>query len=592
MSDNRVLRWQTPTLALAVLAIFGQAVSFNLIDTWDDSLYFLTRPEVVDWFGASWRQRLLTPELGYPVPLPTFVYFLVRQAPADLVVPLAHGLNVGLHLFNTLCALALARRWMEGDWLPWLVAAVWALHPLMAEPVAWVTNLKFLSMGAFSLVGLYVWERHLDAGPDTGWRWGLAAVACLVGGLACQPQALSIGPALVAMTLLHGETGCWQSKRVWGPIVLMALISMAYLPLAVSGQHEALRAANAADVYTFPLWQRLTRAGAAFYLQAKHTVWPGELHPAYFPRTPYIEFVGTIGLGMIAVTAIFTMLAVWKRHRIAWPLALAWAFYLPVSGIDFMPRLTADPYMYLPLFGIVMAAAMAIGPVAELWRRRFKVLVPTLVAVVIVVEAGMAFIQVRRWQSAVTLIEPTLEAYPRWPFGFAVLANAYARADEPKRAIAVSEKGLEVMYEFGSLPPALPRLYEESGRPAKAANILIMMLTNGYPGDRVPHAEAELLRVVVTHELPITVGDTQTKLVRRLLARSIEDSADFQPARWLVEAARYLAGQGEFELAQAALEAAARAEAEDCLWWFHSRQLAGEVPRLRLPKESRGCARP
>ena len=61
-------------LVIATVAVYYRVIDFDLIYAWDDGLYVLHRPEVKDWFAVSWRKRLLTPELGYPVALPTFLY--------------------------------------------------------------------------------------------------------------------------------------------------------------------------------------------------------------------------------------------------------------------------------------------------------------------------------------------------------------------------------------------------------------------------------------------------------------------------------------------------------------------------------------
>lgn len=548
-------RWSWLVLAAVVVGVFAQVVSFALIDTWDDSLYFLNRPEVQHWLAASWRQRLLTPELGYPVPLPTLIYVAIRQAPADLVVPLAHATSLVLHLLNALLVYKLASRWLERWWHAWLVAVLWAIHPLMAEPVAWVTNLKFVTMGAFSLGGMYLWDRHLSALDEEGLKWGVGAGLCFVAGLTCQPQALALGPALVAQTYFRADRRRWFDKRVWAPLAAMALVGAAYLPVALGGQHELLRSKNVVDAVDLSTKTKALRAGAAFLLQAKHIVWPVGLQPGYFPTGDTLEIFGIVGFILLGIALGLTALAVWRSHRAGWPLALAWAFYLPVSGIDFLPRLTADPYAYLPLFGLLLAAAATAGPAVAWTRRRLPLVVGVLAAALVLFEAALCVVQVGRWQNAITLMEPAIEAWPEWPIGYNVLGVAYGKVGERERALETFEAGLDPAYEYGMLPLDLPRLYEEAGQPAKAANILMLMIR--YRGRRLPNTEAELLRLVVEDRLPITGDDARVEFIRRALARGIDQARANPQLVSLDDAARYFEEIGEEELARRALGSAA-----------------------------------
>src|SRR5699024_3484390 len=152
---------------------------FGFFPVWDDSLYLLNRLAVTDWPAASWTQRILTPELGYPVPLPTLLYYLFRQLPPAWVVPAVHLLSLGFHLVNVLLLYQIAARWRGapgrkadkpvglsnkscGGCAPAFFAALlWAMHPFLVESVAWATNLKVVTLSTFLLGALAVWERHL-----------------------------------------------------------------------------------------------------------------------------------------------------------------------------------------------------------------------------------------------------------------------------------------------------------------------------------------------------------------------------------------------------------------------------------------------
>src|SRR5690554_5579042 len=78
-------------LILITVAIYWKVFSFGIMDTWDDNLFFLNRPELQDWWGASWYERIVTPRIGYPIPIPTVLYVLCQSFPGEWVLPVSHG---------------------------------------------------------------------------------------------------------------------------------------------------------------------------------------------------------------------------------------------------------------------------------------------------------------------------------------------------------------------------------------------------------------------------------------------------------------------------------------------------------------------
>lgn len=161
-------------LGVTVL-IYAQVLRFGLISGWDDKLYFMSHSLLEGWPEASWRDRLLTPELGYPSPLPTAIYFLLHRLPEATAVALAHGVNLIFHLINVCLAFAVARRFLPRLSQAFGATLIWAVHPVLAESVAWITNLKSLGMATAVLAAIWVWDRYLQSRRRDGW-WRRRAV--------------------------------------------------------------------------------------------------------------------------------------------------------------------------------------------------------------------------------------------------------------------------------------------------------------------------------------------------------------------------------------------------------------------------------
>ncbi|MFB6262574.1 MAG: hypothetical protein ABEL76_02945, partial [Bradymonadaceae bacterium] len=126
LSESSQRRLWLVGLLLVVAAVYARAAGYGMLPGFDDGLYLNNRPEVRDWWGASWWRRLVTPATGYGVAVPTFVYAHVKLAFPEGFPQVLHAVNIAGHLVNTVLVYLLVRRW-EDDRLGLAVAALWGL---------------------------------------------------------------------------------------------------------------------------------------------------------------------------------------------------------------------------------------------------------------------------------------------------------------------------------------------------------------------------------------------------------------------------------------------------------------------------------
>ncbi|QDG49942.1 hypothetical protein FIV42_04065 [Persicimonas caeni] len=554
------------SLLLLAWGIFGQVVGFGLIDTWDDYHFFLSRHEVQAWFDATWTQRLLTPSVGYPLPIPTFLYFLVGQAPTDWVLPLAHGLNLAFHSLNILLIYALAKRWLAHQGAAWCVAALWTAHPVMAEAVAWVTDLKIVLMGTFALSALYAWDRYLE-GASRCWGW-VTAIAVL-GALGNHPQALALAPVLIVQALSKQDVN-WRSLRIWAPLGAALLFTAVYYPVASLGHYELVRDQTAQTTLDLSYAEHIRRIGAAFAIQLRNIANPTDLHPVYVPNKPAFDTLSTAGFVALAVVLVLT-LVLWQRDRkTGWGLMLAGGFYVPVSGLSLLPRLTADTYTYMPLFGLLLAfAALLEHRVAQ--TPKHVRLTQLCVGLAIVTLAPMTFLQTRRWRAAAPLFEPALEAYPASTGAMRVLSYAYYKVDENERALEILEDGYEALRNRRAIPVTMIDLYERVGKPAKAAKTATAMILHQQPAHDYPYRR--LLHLVVKNNLPLVADASEEARTDDAVALALARLGSQLDASFLLRLTEYLAIQGAPELAGQSFGMATSRSGLDCQWWEHALKL-------------------
>lgn len=396
-------RWRVAIplgLLLLVPAAFLPALSAGLV-YWDD--VELMRGEFADigLDAAGLRWMWTTTLGGHFQPLTWLSYALDRALWPDL--------NFGLHatnvIFHTLTALAFyffARHLLRlGLGLPraarteplctaaGLAAALFALHPLRVESVAWVAERRDVVSGLFLVLGAWCYLKYAeaDARPNprsdpldtrptpssTPWVWyGVSIGLCLLSLLA-KASAMVLAPVLLILDVyplrrLGGASG-WglgTRHRVW-------MDKLPFVALALWAGAKAVTAQQASGAWyslaEYGPWSRLAQAcqGLAFYVWK--TLLPTGLGPIYeIPRPEVLFGVRLWVSGLVVV--LLVVLGVWSRRR--WPAILtALAIYAvavaPVLGFaQSGPQLVADRYSYLPCLGFAILG----GAGLYLWRRR------------------------------------------------------------------------------------------------------------------------------------------------------------------------------------------------------------------------------
>ncbi|MCC6748258.1 MAG: tetratricopeptide repeat protein [Deltaproteobacteria bacterium] len=425
--------WTHALLLVGLVAlVFGKAVSFPFVD-WDDRGYIVSNPLIVAPLSRGLRELLLTPGLGYPQPLTVLSQHLDFLLGGGSPWPF-HLTNLLLHALNAVLVLRLLR--VVGlSRLPALVgAALFAVHPIVAEPVCWATGRKDLLAAAFLLGALLV---HRRVAERTEGAWRAVGIVLLL-------QLLSLGakPLAVVLPLLFlAESWVFRRPLRRGASLLLlggsVALSAASLWLSYRGQagHGALggHASSAASPLAF--------ASQHLFLQVRNFVLPTELSPKYLlelPR-PWLSAWGFAGLGTVLGGAAALLLARRLRaDRALFGLLAGAILFAPSSGLVPLSRGPADSYLYLP--GAMLALCVAAG-VAALGRGRLRA--TYVVAAVAVAVLGFAgFVQAGIWSSSASLWRTVVEHYPQHRASHWAYADALAQGGRPREAVAVYERAL------------------------------------------------------------------------------------------------------------------------------------------------------
>ena len=410
MTAARRPAWHAWAVFAVALAVFARALAYGFV-LWDDPQYIRDNPLVnpqVPWPADGF----LTPTMGYPIPVTMALYRLTAMLFG--LAPMAfHGLNLLLHAGNAALLFALLRRIAT---LPvaWLGAALWALHPLVVEPVTWCTGTKDLLYATGFLLTLHAGLARERVPP---WLLLVALAAMLA-----KPTAIVL-PACLLWTViaLDGKAGLRR------PGLPLATLMLGVLAVAVFGAGLVLAGHAGPDGYTTfddsptSLRERLAAVLQALDLQAHHALLPLGLLPQYFRATDLRPSDPPFWRGLL-----WLLLLAWlgwralhaEDRRLRWWFGLAVITYAPVSMLVPINRFTCDSYAYVPLACLAGLAATALEP--HLGKRPVQGLAAALTAGLL----ALTLLQQPLWRDSLTLWGTNLAADPHRP----LLMKRYAES--------------------------------------------------------------------------------------------------------------------------------------------------------------------
>jgi Flp pilus assembly protein TadD len=425
--------------ALAALA-HAPAVGCGFID-FDDVRYVSENRRVLDGLtaeGAGWAWTTLDRGNWHPLT------WLSLQLDAGVWGPGPFGFhltNVALHavtaglLFVVLAALTGA----EGRSAA--AAALFAVHPLRVESVAWVSERKDVLCGLFWVLtmGAYGWYAAAPSG-----RRMAAVAAAFALGLTAKPMLVTLPFALVLLDR-------WPLGRLGSRADLIArvrekwpLFVLAAASAAVTVYAQA-RGGAVRDLATYGVTERVSGAGVAYVAYLRKTLLPTDL-AIFYPYPPAPRPWWHLA-GAVCLLAAITAAAVRLRQRAPY-LLVGWLWYLgtlvPVIGlIQVGNQAYADRYTYVPHIGLVTAAVWGVADLlsraAVVPRWRFGLAAAAVAGCALTTRAQIAHWADPRalWGHAIAVTDDNYFAHWRYGWAFAAAGDYERAADQYERAAGV-----------------------------------------------------------------------------------------------------------------------------------------------------------
>lgn len=350
------------------------------------------------WIPLTWLSLQLDATLFWPEYAPS------RAEEARLAAWGFHWSNVLWHLANSLLVYRLVLSWSDSPAQSILTAALFAVHPLHVESVAWVTERKDLLSAFFGLAALLSYQRYAD---HRAARWYLITLLLFVLSLLSKAM-------LVTLPLLMLLLDAWplrrfdQERPAWLLVEKVPLFAAAALITAITFVAQTSTGA-VVSIARMPLSDRLANAVVSYAEYVKKTVWPVDF-ACYYPH-PGSAWSGTDVLASAALMSALALMAYRLRATVpALALGLAWfaISLLPVIGLVQSGDIArADRFTYFPLIGLFFGIAQAASVLAERVRMRLSARV-LVSCIVIALLAATTFRQVLLWRDSRTLYEHTL----------------------------------------------------------------------------------------------------------------------------------------------------------------------------------------
>jgi len=385
--------------------VFGQTLHHEFIN-YDDGDYVLKNAQVsrgLTLDGIAWAFTHVHSANWHPV---TWISHMLDCQFYGLNPAGHHFSNVLLHAATSILLFFVLRQMTGAFWRSAFVAALFAIHPLRVESVAWVSERKDLLSGLFFMLTLGAYVRYARA-PWSPLRYGLV-VLLFAMGLMCKPMLVTVPFVLLLLdywplrrfATLEGHTG--NRPRSLRRLILEKLpllgLGLASCVITLFAQTSSM-----APIARIPLLLRASNAVVSYTDYLRQMFWPTDLAVLY----PWeAARLGTFNVvASIALLAGISVLVFVLRRR-GYPVA-GWLWYLimlgPVIGIlQVGNQSRADRYTYLPQIGLYLLVTWGAVEFCSGWRFR-RVFLGGLSGVVLAALIFSARVQASYWQDSETL---------------------------------------------------------------------------------------------------------------------------------------------------------------------------------------------
>lgn len=406
--------WIYLFIVCTTLAVYGQIGGYDFIDL-DDDLYITGNPNVqagFSWKGIWWAFSTTHAANWQPL---TWLSHMLDIHLFGMNSGLHHLTNLFFHIINSLLLFAVLRRMTGALWRSAFVAALFALHPLHVESVAWVSERKDVLSTLFWFLTMISYVRYVE---DPKFSRYFLVLLCFILGLMSKPMLVTLPFVLLLLDFwplgrfrLNARAGGDILKKNSGKLFLIVEKIPLFFITGISGIitfFAQKRWGAISNLEIYPLDVRIANALVSYIKYIGKMIWPGGLTLLYpYPRSIHLwQSAGALG---VLIIISFGCFRVFNRRPY---LSVGWLWYvgtlIPVIGlVQVGSQGLADRYTYIPLIGLFIMIAWGVSDMAVIWEVAKKKLYFAAITVLSIFMA-ITWMQVGFWQNSVSIFERAL----------------------------------------------------------------------------------------------------------------------------------------------------------------------------------------
>lgn len=432
-------------LPLLVFFTFLPVLDNDFIN-YDDDIYVTTNPHVqngLTWDSVKWAFQ--SSEASNWHPLTWLSHMLDCQLYG--LKPWGHHLtSLLLHTANTLLLFLVLRRMTGATWRSFLVAALFGLHPLRVESVAWVAERKDVLSTAFWLLTLWTYSGFVTSArsgnPRSKFSYGLALLFFALG-LMSKPMLVTLPFALLLLDY-------WPVQRFQpGRVVPLLLEKIPFFALAaIASVITFMVQRSGGAVAQLPLLVRVENALVSYIRYLAGLFYPVDLSVFYPYPLHWRTTIVLISASLITGISLI-VLAQFRRRPF---LPVGWFWYLgtlvPVIGlIQVGTQSMADRYTYVPMVGILVLLTWSAHDLTKNWRPQALAL-STIGAVLIIVCIPLTRRQIGFWKNSYTLFQHALTVTAHNHVAYVHLGDYFFQQKSVDQAIEMYRRSLQIAPDF------------------------------------------------------------------------------------------------------------------------------------------------
>jgi len=457
-------------LVIVTLAVYWQVRNHSFVN-FDDDLYVTGNYHVRAGLSLeSVKWALTETEAANWHPLTRLSHMLDVQL-FGMNAGAHHMTSMFFHLANNVLLFFVFKRMTGCLWQSGFVAALFALHPLHVESVAWVSERKDVLSTFFWLLTMGGYVLYVERPGKIKFLIPLSFFAL---GLMAKPMLVTLPFVLLLMDYwplgrLGGEmmpfgnmdVSNWSDNPHPAPLIAppvtggqralalrMVAEKIPFFALSAAACWMTIHAQQGkgavGSLERFPIVVRVTNALVSYANYILKTIWPENL-AAYYPHPGMASGWWVLGASLLLVAV--SILAIRTTRQLPW-FIVGWLWYLgtlvPVIGLlQVGSQAMADRYTYVPLIGLFIITAWGFPELIAGWRHKKKLLALAGSFLLITLTVS-SWVQVRHWKNSITLFQHAIEATTNNFLAHQKLGVALTARGKPDAAIMHFKESLRI----------------------------------------------------------------------------------------------------------------------------------------------------